>query len=73
MGFVVDKVALGQVFSEYFGLLCQFSFYWLLHTHLSPCAGTGGQLVTDVPSGPILTPPQETENKKLKTTLNRES
>jgi hypothetical protein len=23
MGFVVDKVALGQVFSEYFGFPCQ--------------------------------------------------
>jgi hypothetical protein len=27
MGFVVDKVALGQVFSEYFGFPCQFSFH----------------------------------------------
>jgi hypothetical protein len=26
VGFVVDKVALGQVFSEYFGFLCQSSF-----------------------------------------------
>jgi hypothetical protein len=25
VGFVVDKVALGQVFSEYFGFLCQSS------------------------------------------------
>jgi hypothetical protein len=24
--FVVEKLALGQVFSEYFGLPCQFSF-----------------------------------------------
>jgi hypothetical protein len=29
VGFVVDKVALGKVFSEYFGFPCQFSF----HTH----------------------------------------
>jgi hypothetical protein len=28
--FVVDKVALGQVFSEYFGLPCQSSFHHLL-------------------------------------------
>jgi hypothetical protein len=28
--FVVDKVALGQVFSEYFGFPCQSSFYQLL-------------------------------------------
>jgi hypothetical protein len=27
MGFVVDKVALGQVFSEYFGFPCQSSFH----------------------------------------------
>jgi hypothetical protein len=31
VGFVVNKVALGQVFSEYFGFLCQFSFHRLLH------------------------------------------
>jgi hypothetical protein len=28
--FVVDKVALGQVFSKYFDLPCQFSFHQLL-------------------------------------------
>jgi hypothetical protein len=35
--FVVDKVALGQVFSEYFGFPCQISFHQLLrnHPHLS--------------------------------------
>jgi hypothetical protein len=27
VGFVVDKVALVQVFSEYFGFPCQFSFH----------------------------------------------
>jgi hypothetical protein len=27
VGFVVDKVVLGQVFSEYFGFHCQFSFH----------------------------------------------
>jgi hypothetical protein len=27
VGFVVDKVAMGQVFSEYFGFSCQFSFH----------------------------------------------
>jgi hypothetical protein len=65
VGFVVDKVALGQVFSEYLGFPCQFSFYWLLHSHhhLSSRAGTIGQLVDDMPSGLSLTPPQET--KKL--------
>jgi hypothetical protein len=28
--FVVDKVALGYVFSKYFGFPCQFSFHQLL-------------------------------------------
>jgi hypothetical protein len=60
VGFVVGKVALGQVFSEYFGFPWQFSFHRLLHTHhLSSGAGTIGQLVADVPSGPGLTPSQE--------------
>jgi hypothetical protein len=36
MGFVVNKVALGQVFSEYFGFPCNFSFHLLLHSHLHP-------------------------------------
>jgi hypothetical protein len=48
VGFVVDKVALGQVFSEYF---------------LSSEAGTIGQLVADVSSGHSLTPPRETLKK----------
>jgi hypothetical protein len=33
VGFVVDKVALGQVFSEYFGFLCQSSLHQILHPH----------------------------------------
>jgi hypothetical protein len=62
VGFVVDKVALGQVFSEYLGFPSQFSFQRLLHTHhLSSGAGTICQLVAEVPSGYSLTPPQETK------------
>jgi hypothetical protein len=34
--FVVDKVALGQVFSEYFGFPCQSSFHQLLQKSSSP-------------------------------------
>jgi hypothetical protein len=34
-GFVVDKVALGQVFSEYFGFPCQ-SFHRFIHYHNHP-------------------------------------
>jgi hypothetical protein len=30
---MVDKVALGQFFSEYYGFLCQFSFHRLHHIH----------------------------------------
>jgi hypothetical protein len=53
VGFVVDKVVLGQVFSEYFSFPYQFSFHQLLHTHhhLSSGAGTISQIVADVPSG----------------------
>jgi hypothetical protein len=42
---VVDKVALGQVFSEYFGFSCQYLFHQFLHNdpHLSSGAGTIGQ------------------------------
>jgi hypothetical protein len=45
VGFVVDKAALEQVFSEYCGFPCQSSFYQLLHNHhhLSSGAGTIGQ------------------------------
>jgi hypothetical protein len=34
--FVVGKVALGQVFSEYFGFPCQSSFHQFLHHHNHP-------------------------------------
>jgi hypothetical protein len=67
VGFVVDKVALGQVFSEYFSSPCQFSYHRLLHTHhLSSGTGTIGQLVADVPSGLSLTHPKKltTETEK---------
>jgi hypothetical protein len=33
VGFVVEKVKLGQVFSEYFRFTSQFSFYQLLHIY----------------------------------------
>jgi hypothetical protein len=54
--FVVDEVALGQVFSEYFG----FPRLLHIHHHLLSGAGMIGQIVADVPSGLILTPPKET-------------
>jgi hypothetical protein len=43
VGFVVDKAALGQVFSEYFGLHYQ-SFHRMLNTHHHhhhPSSGAG--------------------------------
>jgi hypothetical protein len=67
--FVVDKVALRQVFSEYFGFPCQLSSHRLLYIHHHPSsrAGTMGKLVADLPSGLIvrLTAPQETKKKIL--------
>jgi hypothetical protein len=45
VGFVVDKVALGQIFSEYFGFVWLSSFQQLLHNdhQLSSEVGTIGQ------------------------------
>jgi hypothetical protein len=62
VGFVVDKVALRQVFSEY------FLFHRLLHIHhhLSSGAVIIGQLVADVPSGLSLIPPQKKLKKEKK-------
>jgi hypothetical protein len=36
VGFVVDKAALGKVFSEYFRFPCQLSFHHFLHHHNHP-------------------------------------
>jgi hypothetical protein len=36
VGFVVNKVALGQVSSEYFGFSCQYLFHQILHHHNHP-------------------------------------
>jgi hypothetical protein len=36
VGFVVDKAALGQVFSEYFGFPCQSSFHQFPHQRNHP-------------------------------------
>jgi hypothetical protein len=63
--FVVDKVAMGQVFSEYFGFYCQFSFHKLLHIHVSSGAGTISQSETDITSGLSLTPIQEKTGKLM--------
>jgi hypothetical protein len=59
VGFVVNEVALWQVFPEYVGLTYQFWLPQTLHNNVSPGAGTIGQLVADVTSGLILTQHQE--------------
>jgi hypothetical protein len=58
VAFLVEKVALGQVFSEYFGFPHQ-----LLHMHLSSGAGTIYQLVADVPNGLSVTLSHEIKKK----------
>lgn len=40
VGFMVDEVPVGQVLSEKFSFLRQFSFYRMLHMYLSSGAGT---------------------------------
>jgi hypothetical protein len=64
VGFIVDKVALRQVFSKYSGFPYN-SFHRLLHTHHHPLSGvaTIDQIVADVPSGLSLTPQQETKKQ----------
>jgi hypothetical protein len=66
VGFVVDKMALRQVFLEYLSFPYQFTFHRLLHIHhhLSSGGGTISQTVAEVPSGLILTPPQQKEKGK---------
>jgi hypothetical protein len=54
VGFVVDKVALGRIFSEYFGFPCQSSFHQILHHHNHPVQATIGQSMAAVASGPSL-------------------
>jgi hypothetical protein len=50
MGFVVDEVALGQVFSEYFGFPCQSSFHQIstitITCHPGPVSGRNTQSPT---------------------------
>jgi hypothetical protein len=63
VGFVVNKVALEQAFSEYFGFPCQSSFHRLLHNHhRSSGAGTIGQQWPPYQVD-CLTPPRETKKK----------
>jgi hypothetical protein len=65
VGFVVDKVALGRVFSDYFCFPCQFSFHQIRHHHNHPGQATIGQSVAAVLSGPSWTPPPTKRIKKV--------
>jgi hypothetical protein len=60
-------VALGQVLSDYFGFLCQFSFNRLLHKSSSSSSGAGttGQTVAYVVNRHSLCPPQETNTFQI--------
>jgi hypothetical protein len=59
----VDKVSLGQVFCQYYGFPCQFSFHWMLHIHLSSWARKIRPLEAGVPSGIVLNPPPRNKTK----------
>jgi hypothetical protein len=69
LGFVTDKVALEQVFSEHFGFPCQsFNLLRCNHHHPSTGAGKRGKIVGNVPSGLSLISPKEfwsVRNKNL--------
>jgi hypothetical protein len=52
VGFVVDGVTLGQIFCKYFRFSLPIIFPPISPLSYSPGAGTIGQLVADVPSGP---------------------
>jgi hypothetical protein len=55
VGFVVDKMALGQVFFEYFGFPCTiFIPPNSPSSPQSPGAGTISHSVADVPNGPSM-------------------
>jgi hypothetical protein len=65
VGFVVDKMALEKVFSEYFGFPWQALYLLHIH-HLASATGTVGQIVVGVPSGLSLTASEETVKVKGK-------
>jgi hypothetical protein len=65
VGYVVEKVALGQVSSEYFSFPCRlFSFQQMLHNHLSSGADTIGHLMADISGGLSLTLPHKNFKRK---------
>jgi hypothetical protein len=70
VGFVVDKMASGQVFSEYFDFPCQP--YFIPPTSSSPQSpgtGTIGQVLAAVPRGPSMDSISQLKKKLFKITL----
>jgi hypothetical protein len=61
MGFLLDKVALGQVLLP---ILIPPTALKSTSSSSSSGPGTIGHIVPDVPSGLSLTPPQETNKRK---------
>jgi hypothetical protein len=68
VGSVVDKVALGQVFSDFFGISCQYRTTMAVRIHVSPVGWTVGPLVAAVQRH-SLTPLSWTSNKYLSAVL----
>jgi hypothetical protein len=65
VGFVVDKMVPGQVFSEYFGYPCQPHFIPPTSpSSQSPGTGTIGQYMAAVPRGPSMDSTSHNSNKK---------
>jgi hypothetical protein len=53
VGFVVGSMALVQVFSKYFDIPCQSSFYQFLHNHHHLSSGAGSGRSTQSPTAQI--------------------
>jgi hypothetical protein len=64
VGFMVDKVALGQVLFEYFRFPLPIFIPPNSPSSQSPGAGTIGHSVADVPSGPSMNSTPHYTNKK---------
>jgi hypothetical protein len=66
VGLVLDKEALEQVFSEYFGFLCQsFHRVFYIHYHPSSGAGTLDQIMANVTIELSLNPLPKEKKKRF--------
>jgi hypothetical protein len=65
VGFVGEEVALGHVFSKYFGFPCQFAFHRLLHKSSSSVIWSwyNRPVVAAIPSGLSLTTWERRNNR----------